>query len=126
LILYLNGDITVLKNFRKKFRQQVLYFYVEIVMQNYIGRRENVQINYRNAQDFNNFEQEIKDDQTERIIHFYPESDDVNAQDRLTLLRGIAAGLSVLYHSFSDPIKLLEEIEMIEKQEALKKENSPF
>lgn len=68
----------------------------------------------------------IRDENVEDALHFTPDPADMNARDRQTLLRGVAVCLDVLCNSFTDPVTLLEEIVLIEKTEALKKESNPF
>lgn len=68
----------------------------------------------------------IRDENVEGALHFFPDPSDMNAQERQTLLRGVAVCLDVLCNAFSDPVSLLEEIVIIEKTEIIKKESNPF
>lgn len=68
----------------------------------------------------------IRDLKVEEAIHFDPAENDFNARDRQNLFRGMAVACDVFFQSFSDPIKLLEEVQIIEKQAALQKEQNPF
>lgn len=60
------------------------------------------------------------------IMHAVPEREDFNGRMRFDVSRGIAIGIDVLVHAFQDPVKLLEDVEIIELKSFQSKANNPY
>ena len=70
--------------------------------------------------------EKLRDQHRDESIHFIPSTDDFNSREREDILRGIVICLDVISHAFSDPLKLLEEIKIIEQQTEINKDQNPF
>lgn len=60
------------------------------------------------------------------ILHSVPEREDFNGRMRFDVSRGIAIALDVLSHALQDPLRLLEDIEIIGIKQVQSEAGNPY